>query len=98
MLTPNFLPVAPRLEDDLFQALPYSDPAGGIGNACGLPAIAMPCGFGKEHMPAGFQIMAAPYDEATLLDLGDRYQRPTGHPLERPPVPASPVSGRRLGA
>ena len=57
---------------------------GAIGNACGLPAIALPCGFGRDHLPAGFQIMAAPWDEALLLDLGDLYQQRTRFHREHP--------------
>ena len=84
IVTPNFLSVAPPVNEDLVKALPYSDPVGAIGNACGLPAIALPCGFGKDHMPVGFQIMAAPWDEGLLLDLGELYQQRTRWHLERP--------------
>ncbi len=84
IVTPNFMSVAPRVEDDLIRALPYPDPVGAVGNACGLPSLALPCGFGKDHMPVGFQIVAAPFQEATLLDLGEQYQRRTTHHRERP--------------
>ncbi len=84
IVTPNIMSVAPRVEDDLIQTLPYPDPAGGIGNACGLPAIALPCGFGRDHMPAGFQIMGPPWSEGLLLDLGELYQSRTRWHLERP--------------
>jgi aspartyl-tRNA(Asn)/glutamyl-tRNA(Gln) amidotransferase subunit A len=86
IVTPNFMSVAPRVEDDLTQALPYADPVGAIGNACGLPALALPCGFGREHLPAGFQIMGPPFSEGLLLDLGEVYQRHTNWHLERPPL------------
>jgi aspartyl-tRNA(Asn)/glutamyl-tRNA(Gln) amidotransferase subunit A len=88
IVTPNFMSVAPRIEEDLYKALPYSDPVGAVGNACGLPAIALPCGFGKDHLPVGFQIVGAPYDEATLLDLGDLYQSRTDFHRQRPPIAA----------
>jgi aspartyl-tRNA(Asn)/glutamyl-tRNA(Gln) amidotransferase subunit A len=84
IVTPNFLSVAPHIEDDLFQALPYSDPVGAIGNACGLPAIALPCGFGRDHMPVGFQIVGPPFSEGLLLDLGEIYQKRTGWHQEKP--------------
>ena len=86
IVTPNFLGVAPPISMDLNKALPYGDPVGGVGNACGLPSIALPAGFGRAKMPVGFQIVAAPYDEATLLDLGDLYQSRTKFHLERPPL------------
>jgi aspartyl-tRNA(Asn)/glutamyl-tRNA(Gln) amidotransferase subunit A len=86
IVTPNFLSTAPPIDRDLYETLPYSDPIGGIGNACGLPAIALPCGFGRDHMPVGFQIVAAPYQEALLLDLGELYQGRTSFHRERAPI------------
>jgi aspartyl-tRNA(Asn)/glutamyl-tRNA(Gln) amidotransferase subunit A len=86
IVTPNFLSTAPPVDKDLVETLPYTDPAGGIGNACGLPAIALPCGFGRDHLPVGFQIMAAPFEEALLLDLGELYQGRTEFHLQRPPL------------
>ena len=85
-MTPNVLSTAPPIDKDLVETLPYADPVGGIGNACGLPAIALPCGFGRDHLPVGFQIMAAPFEEALLLDLGELYQSRTEFHLQRPPV------------
>lgn len=88
IVTPNFLSVSPPIKDDLTKTLPYADPVGAIGNACGLPAIALPCGFGKDHLPAGFQIMGSAFEEGLLLDLGEAYQARTGYHKERPPLPA----------
>ena len=86
IVTPNLMSVAPGIEEDLYQALPYSDPVGAVGNARGLPAIALPCGFGKQQMPVGFQFVAAPWDEALLLDLGELWQSRTRFHAERPPL------------
>ena len=86
IVTPNFKSVAPPIDRDLNETLPYADPVGALGAACGLPSIALPCGFGKDHLPAGFQIMGAPFEEATLLDLGDLYQSRTKHHLSRPTI------------
>jgi aspartyl-tRNA(Asn)/glutamyl-tRNA(Gln) amidotransferase subunit A len=77
VVTPNFMSVAPKVEVDLNTALNYQDPVGAIGNTCGLPAIALPMGFGRDHMPVGFQILGAPWDEALLLDLGELWQQHT---------------------
>ncbi len=84
IVTPNFMSVAPPIDQDLNQALSYADPVGAIGNTCGLPAIALPMGFGKEHMPIGFQIMGAPWDEARLLDLGELWQQRSKFHLQHP--------------
>ncbi len=84
IVTPNFMSVAPPIDRDLYRSLPYPDPVGAIGNACGLPAVALPCGPGAHGMPAGFQIVGAPWDEALLLDLGEAYQGRTRFHRERP--------------
>ena len=86
LVTPNFMSVAPPIGEDLNKTLPYSDPVGAVGNACGLPSIALPCGFGNGHMPAGFQIMGPAFEEATLLHLGEVFQARTGFHRERPPL------------
>ena len=79
VVTPNFKSVAPPVAGDLNETLPYADPAGAIGVACGLPAIALPAGAAAHGLPASFQIMGAPFSEATLLDLGDLFQGRTAH-------------------
>ncbi|HKQ18535.1 MAG TPA: amidase, partial [Candidatus Eisenbacteria bacterium] len=73
---------------DFYETLPYADPVGAIGNACGLPAVALPAGFGRGRMPAGFQIMGSAFEESLLLDLGEAYQSRTRHHLARPPLAA----------
>jgi len=88
IVAPNFLSVAPAIDRDLYETLPYADPVGAVGNACGLPSIALPCGFGRDHMPAGYQIMGAPWDEGLLCDLGEVYQRATAHHQQRPVLEA----------
>ena len=77
IVTPNFMSVAPPVDMDLNEALPYGDPVGALAAACGLPGLALPAGTGKGGMPASFQLVAAPFDDATLLDLGDMYQSRT---------------------
>jgi aspartyl-tRNA(Asn)/glutamyl-tRNA(Gln) amidotransferase subunit A len=88
IVTPNFLSVAPPITDDFTKTLPYPDPVGAVGNACGLPALALPCGFGKGRMPAGFQIMGSAFEEGLLLDLGETFQTRTNYHRERPPLAA----------
>jgi aspartyl-tRNA(Asn)/glutamyl-tRNA(Gln) amidotransferase subunit A len=82
----NFLSVAPTIHEDFTKTLPYPDPVGAVGNGCGLPAIALPMGPGKDGMPTSFQIMGAPFEEGLLLDLGEAYQSATRHHLAHPPV------------
>jgi aspartyl-tRNA(Asn)/glutamyl-tRNA(Gln) amidotransferase subunit A len=38
-------------------------------NLAGLPAISVPCGFSKDGLPIGLQIICKPFDEQTLLKI-----------------------------
>jgi aspartyl-tRNA(Asn)/glutamyl-tRNA(Gln) amidotransferase subunit A len=84
IVTPNFMSVAPPVEQDLNEALPYGDPVGALAAACGLPGLGLPAGTGRAGLPAGFQLVAAPFEDATLLDLGDLYQKRTSHHRRHP--------------
>ena len=44
-------------------------------NIAGLPAISVPCGNDKEGMPIGFSLVGKAFDEATILNAADHYER-----------------------
>lgn len=44
-------------------------------NYLGLPAIAMPTGLDTRGLPLGFQLVARPFDEVTLLRTARSYER-----------------------
>jgi aspartyl-tRNA(Asn)/glutamyl-tRNA(Gln) amidotransferase subunit A len=44
-------------------------------NLAGLPAISVPCGFSKEGLPIGLQIIAKPFAEETLFKLAHRLEQ-----------------------
>ena len=46
-------------------------------NLSGLPAATIPCGFANDGLPVGLQIAGKPFDEATVLQVADAYQRKT---------------------
>ena len=56
----------------------------------GVPALNVPCGFSPERLPVGLQLVGRPFDEATLLRIGDAYQRDTAWHRETPPLIANP--------
>lgn len=46
-------------------------------NLAGLPGLAIPAGFSNEGLPIGFQLLGKQFSEATLFELGKRYQSKT---------------------
>jgi aspartyl-tRNA(Asn)/glutamyl-tRNA(Gln) amidotransferase subunit A len=46
-------------------------------NYLGLPALAVPAGFGKDGLPIGMQLIGRSFDEATILTIGAAFQRAT---------------------
>jgi len=43
-------------------------------NLAGLPAISIPCGYTKEGLPIGLQLIGKPFDEITLLKVARFYE------------------------
>ena len=52
----------------------------------GLPCISLPCGFGKNGLPMGIQLIGKPQDDAGVLQLAYAYEQAAGDVLERRPV------------
>jgi aspartyl-tRNA(Asn)/glutamyl-tRNA(Gln) amidotransferase subunit A len=46
-------------------------------NLSGLPALSVPCGFTKEGLPIGLQIVSRLWGEAKVLQAGRSYERAT---------------------
>ena len=58
-----------------------------VGNLCGLPAIAVPCGFSsKEGLPIGLQFMGPALGETAVLAAAALYQQHTNWHKRRPPI------------
>ncbi|MFZ1682465.1 MAG: amidase [Rhizobiaceae bacterium] len=58
----------------------------------GLPAVALPAGFGSAGLPAGFQLFGRRGEDALMLNLAEAYHRMTDWPGRRPPqLPPSNV-------
>ena len=55
-----------------------------IWNLTGQPAASVCCGFSAEGLPIGLQIVGKPFDEATVLRVGDAYQQLTDWHARRP--------------
>lgn len=52
----------------------------------GLPAVAVPAGFGENGLPMGIQLIGRRGDDARLLELAQAYHEATLWPTKRPPV------------
>jgi aspartyl-tRNA(Asn)/glutamyl-tRNA(Gln) amidotransferase subunit A len=55
-------------------------------NTTGLPALSMPCGFTRDGLPAGLQIVGPAGGEAIVLRVGDAYERTARWTERRPPL------------
>jgi aspartyl-tRNA(Asn)/glutamyl-tRNA(Gln) amidotransferase subunit A len=51
-----------------------------------VPALSVPCGFTRDGLPLGMQLVGPWWQEARLLALAHAYQLETDHHLRRPPL------------
>lgn len=58
-------------------------------NMAGVPALSLPCGFTREGLPVGLQLIAGRGREDLLLEVGRLYQRLTDWHRRQPPPAAS---------
>ncbi len=61
-------------------------------NLAGVPGISVPCGF-VEGMPVGLQIIARPFEEATMLNVAYAFEQATPFHKARPPIVPQPAAG-----
>ena len=54
------------------------------GNLTGLPALALPTGFGENGLPTSMTFLGAPFAEATLCALGQVHQTRSAWHTKRP--------------
>lgn len=54
-------------------------------NYYGLPAASIPCGFSKNGLPLGIQLVGPRWGEASVLEIAQRFQDATGWHLRHPP-------------
>ncbi|MCG8352452.1 MAG: Asp-tRNA(Asn)/Glu-tRNA(Gln) amidotransferase subunit GatA, partial [Chloroflexales bacterium] len=73
--------IGQRVDDPL--AMYLSDVCTLPINLAGVPGLVVPCGL-SENLPVGLQLIGQPFDEATLLRVGDAYQRVTDWHTRQP--------------
>jgi aspartyl-tRNA(Asn)/glutamyl-tRNA(Gln) amidotransferase subunit A len=55
-------------------------------NLAGIPAMSIPCGFSRENLPIGLQIMGKHFDEGKLLRVAYTFEQNTDFHLKKPPA------------
>ena len=55
-----------------------------ISSLCGLPAVTVPCGFNKDHMPIGVQFMARALDDERVIAAARLFQQHTDWHTKHP--------------
>lgn len=70
-----------RIEDPLAMYLLdiYTVPV----NIAGLPAISIPCGFDKNNMPIGLQLIGRSFEEETVLNTAYAFEHGNGYHKKR---------------
>ncbi|HEY3456871.1 MAG TPA: amidase [Bryobacteraceae bacterium] len=77
LLLPTMREPAPLLSKTLDET--HRKPPSNVSafNRFGTPALSIPCGFSREGLPVGLQIVGRAFDEASVLTVGYRYQQAT---------------------
>ena len=70
----------------------YTIPA----NLAGIPGISIPCGFSKEGLPIGMQILARHFEEKKLLQIAYTFERKTDFHLKKPVLKGSTVEDNSI--
>ena len=79
--TPAFK-IGEKIEDPLTMYL--SDIFTISANLAGIPGISVPCGFSKDNLPIGLQILGRPFDEETILRIAYNYEQATSWHKKKP--------------
>lgn len=53
-------------------------------NQVGVPSLALPCGFSREGLPIGMQLVGRKFGENVILNLGYQYQQVTDWHTRKP--------------
>jgi len=93
IITPTLPVPPPRIDQSTVQRGSGQEPVGVAltrftrhFNITGSPCVSIPCGFTKEGMPIGMQIVGAPFDEATVLRAAHAYEQDAKWFQRRPTV------------
>jgi aspartyl-tRNA(Asn)/glutamyl-tRNA(Gln) amidotransferase subunit A len=71
--------------EDAYPGVSGGPPLIPAGNLCGLPALAIPNGFGDNGLPTSLSFMGPAFSERDLVSLANAYQEASDWHLRRPP-------------
>jgi aspartyl-tRNA(Asn)/glutamyl-tRNA(Gln) amidotransferase subunit A len=88
LVAPGRFTVASRLDEPFRSAFGGTvlDPTGAIGNAAGLPTVAVPNGFGERGLPTSLQFVGRAWGENAILAAARAYQARTDWHQRHPAV------------
>jgi len=98
MVMPTRQILAPRLDDfqrsnaDPTPHEPRETSNCDVFNVYGIPAVSIPCGFSRDGLPVGLQIVGPHFAEGKVLALAHAYERAVGWERKLPPLrPDTPM-------
>ena len=88
LVAPGRIKVATRVDEEFRSAFRGTarDVMGAVGNVAGLPAIALPNGFGQRGLPTSLQLVGRAWGENTILAAARAYQARTDWHRRHPAV------------
>jgi len=86
LVLPTTVTTAPTVDDAAQTPLALSPELTMFANYYGLPAISIPCGFGRQGLPVGLQIVAKSGDDGVVLRLALQYESASGYAKWQPIV------------
>lgn len=72
--------------EDVYPGVSGGPPMIAAGNLAGLPALALPNGFGENGLPTSLALLGPAFSEARLVRLGDAFQSRTDWHRRTPPA------------
>ena len=57
-----------------------------LANLCGIPAVSVPCGFAKNNMPVGLQIMGDSFCEEKILNMAYAFEDAVSFKKSKPEI------------
>jgi aspartyl-tRNA(Asn)/glutamyl-tRNA(Gln) amidotransferase subunit A len=78
-------PIGRKFSEAYSDAPGGGEPIGAAANLLGLPGIALPNGFGRDHLPTSLSLTGRAWSEVKLVSFGMQYQERTDFHARRPP-------------